>query len=63
MDITIALLILMIIAIIGYDINIYRWLKKELKTYKEYVPRNEWEYERQQVAIRILSRILEKITH
>ena len=63
MNITIILLIVMIIAIAVYNINIYRWLKKELKTFQEYIPQNELEYERQQVAIRILERILKKITH
>lgn len=63
MNITIILLLAMIVAIAIYDINIYRWLKKELKTFQEYVPQNELEYERQQVAIRILERILKKITH
>lgn len=63
MNITIILLLAMIIAIAIYNINIYRWLKKELKTFQEYVPQNELEYERQQVAIRILERILKKITH
>ena len=63
MNITIILLIVMIIAIAIYNINIYRWLKKELKTFQEYIPQNELEYERQQVAIRILERILKKITH
>jgi len=53
----------MIIAIAIYNINIYRWLKKELKTFQEYIPQNELEYERQQVAIRILERILKKITY
>ena len=63
MNITIILLIVMIIAIAIYNINIYRWLKKELKTFQEYIPQNELEYERQQVAIRILERILKKITY
>ena len=63
MNITIILLIVMIIAIAIYNINIYRWLKKELKTFQEYIPQNELEFERQQVAIRILERILKKITH
>ena len=62
MNITIILLIVMIIAIAIYNINIYRWLKKELKTFKEYIPQNELEFERQQVAVRILERILKKIT-
>ena len=62
MNITIILLIVMIIAIAIYNINIYRWLKKELKTFQEYIPQNELEFERQQVAIRILERILKKIT-
>lgn len=61
MNITIILLLAMIVAIAIYDINIYRWLKKELKTFQEYVPQNELEYERQQVAIRILERILKKL--
>lgn len=62
MNITIILLIVMIIAIAIYNINIYRWLKKELKTFQEYIPQNELEFERQQVAVRILERILKKIT-
>ena len=61
MNITIILLLAIIIAIAIYDINIYRWLKKELKTFQEYVPQNELEYERQQVAIRILERIIKKL--
>ena len=63
MNLTIILLIVMIIAIAIYNINIYKWLKKELKTFQEYIPQNELEFERQQVAIRILERILKKITH
>ena len=61
MNITIILLLAMIVAIAIYDINIYRWLKKELKTFQEYIPQNELEFERQQVAIRILERILKKL--
>ena len=61
MNITIILLLAIIIAIAIYDINIYRWLKKELKTFQEYVPQNELEFERQQVAVRILERILKKL--
>ncbi len=61
MNITIILLLAMIVAIAVYNINIYRWLKKELKTFQEYVPQNELEFERQQVAIRILERIIKKL--
>lgn len=61
MNITIILLLAMIVAIAIYNINIYRWLKKELKTFQEYIPQNELEFERQQVAIRILERILKKL--